>query len=275
MFRYVIPHTKPDHTQDHTHDNDTATASQEYRSTGSEHQPPQPKKRRRGQNKHRPRAARLAFSKMLCPSLHDLRTPPDANCATPLSCPFKEKCRYTHNIAKFMSEKLPDIGERCYVFETYGKCPYGASCRFGSGHMTSDFVNVVKEGVYDPAHLPGQTQNLLSKQLQERLRKKQLVFERSERYLQRLRAARQEGTMAGGVKEEEREGGDGGNSDMMVAGAGERGGCLAGREEEMEGVTVARICEGGGDDGVKTWTGVVTDEGEIKLRQREKRTVRW
>ena len=102
-----------------------------------------------------------------------------------------------HDVDKFMTNKPPDIGEHCYVFEKLGKCSYGASCRFGSSHVTSEFVNVVREGLYDPDQ-PRETCNLISKELQEKLRKRKLSFERSERYLARLGAAKDVGVVSKG-----------------------------------------------------------------------------
>ena len=180
-----------------------STLSQERNSIESKQcdgsEPPPAKKRRRGQNKHRPRPAKISFSEMLCPSLHDLQTPDTSS----VKCQFGEKCRYMHDVAKYVSDKPPDIGDRCYVFDRFGKCPYGISCRCGSCHVTSEFVNVVKEGLYDPDRCE-ETCNLISKQLQEKLRKRKLLFERSEQYLARLQAGNAGGVvreMGGGATE--------------------------------------------------------------------------
>ena len=221
--------------------------------------PPPSKKRKRGQNKHRPRPARISFSEMLCPSLHDLQTPD----VDSVLCLFKEKCRYTHDIAKFMAEKDPDIGEKCYMFEKLGKCPYGAACRFASSHVTSEFVNVVKEGVYDSSR-PVETLNLISRGLQENLRKRRLAFVRSERYLERLQAVRD---LAGG------------SSGNVPAPPGQ--GATQGGGSETEGA-VAVMEEGTGEgegnvgdppSKVSPLSGAVTDLGEIRLRPAEKKKV--
>ena len=119
---------------------------------------------------------------MLCPTLHDLQTP-DIN--DHASCPFGEKCRYTHDITKFIASKPPDISDRCYVFEKFGMCPFGVACRCGSSHLTSDFVNIVIKGIYDP-DFTGTTCNILSKELQDDLRKRRVKFERSNVYLDKL-----------------------------------------------------------------------------------------
>lgn len=64
--------------------------------------------------------------------------------------------------------------------------------------MTPEFVNVVKEELYNPERCR-ETFNLISKQLQEKLRKRQLLFERSEEYLVRLQAG---GVVRGGASED-------------------------------------------------------------------------
>lgn len=183
-----------------------------------------------------------------------------------------------------MSSKPPDIGEQCYVFEKFGKCPYGTACRFGGSHLTSEFVNVVTEGLYDPQR-PSETHNLLPKQLQEALRKKRVSFERSEQYLKRLREAKDSGM-------DERGGGGGGEKGEM--GGGKEG---APGEQGVERLREAEDSLGGGEglggggeglgkevkedgvsckdvENVKSLSGAVTDEGEIRLRRSERRTVR-
>ena len=93
-----------------------------------------PPKKRRGQNKHRPRS-KVPFSEQLCPMLSVGR-----------ECKFgTEKCRYTHNVAEYMRLKPPDLGNRCVLFDKYGKCPYGLACRFGSCHITPDHQNVTRK----------------------------------------------------------------------------------------------------------------------------------
>ena len=138
--------------------------------------PPPTKKRKRGQNKRRPRPARISFSEMLCPQLYVSKLS-DAP-----SCPFGERCRYLHDVAGFMASKLPDINETCFLFTRYGKCPYGRACRFGTCHLSSDHENVINDQLYDPQR-PVATVNILSKMLQENLRKRNFEFVRSAAYL--------------------------------------------------------------------------------------------
>ena len=87
-----------------------------------------------------------------------------------------------HDIAQFMASKLPDIAERCFVFDTYGRCRYGPACRFASAHLTPQHENVVALERFDPSR-PSPTINVLSKHLQEELRKRTVQFPLSESYL--------------------------------------------------------------------------------------------
>lgn len=64
--------------------------------------------------------------------------------------------------------------------------PWGFACRFSSSHVTAEHVNMVKEGVHDP-DFRGATCNILSRALQEDLRKRRVGFERSELYLEKLK----------------------------------------------------------------------------------------
>ena len=140
-------------------------------------QPPPAKKRRRGQNKHRPRC-KIPFSEQLCPSLH-------LHIGAGVTCPFGENCRYMHDVEKYMASKPEDLGDRCFLFETYGRCLYGPACRFGRSHLSARFENIVNEAIFVPDR-PASTINVLSKRLQEQLRKRTLAFPRSDAYLMQL-----------------------------------------------------------------------------------------
>ena len=74
-----------------------------------------------------------------------------------------------------MAAKLPDISDQCYVFETYGKCPFGLSCRFSSKHITEDFKNIVKE-IFNEEKLNSSVKNVLKKDNQVLLWKRKYDF---------------------------------------------------------------------------------------------------
>lgn len=147
-------------------------------SDDDESQPPPGKRKKRGQNKQRPRAI-IPYSQLLCPKLHSAHGGE--------GCRYGDKCRYLHDVAKYMSVKPPDIGDRCYVYDTFGKCSYGAACRFALSHLTADFANVVNDALYDPDR-PSPLTNAVPKGLQENLRKKRFAFPRSDAFMRKLKA---------------------------------------------------------------------------------------
>lgn len=56
---------------------------------------------------------------------------------SPKPCQFGEKCRYEHDIRKYLNHKRQDLTTftgTCPVFEVKGKCPVGWKCRFVGSH---------------------------------------------------------------------------------------------------------------------------------------------
>ena len=55
-----------------------------------------------------------------------------------LNCPFGEKCRFEHDIRKYLKdgkrEDLTTFDSLCPVFQVKGKCGHGWSCRFAGSH---------------------------------------------------------------------------------------------------------------------------------------------
>ena len=58
----------------------------------------------------------------------------------PLNCPFGEKCKFTHDLRKYLKdgkrEDLSTFDRVCPVWQVKGKCGYGWSCRFAGSHST-------------------------------------------------------------------------------------------------------------------------------------------
>ena len=235
---------------------------------------------------------------MLCPTLHDVR---EHGVHAP--CLYGDKCRYMHDTANFMATKLPDVGDSCHVFDTFGVCLYGPACRFATSHLTEDFLNVTKDSHKESKFIQETVCNTLSKGLQFDLRKRRVKFEQTESYLKKLGHKKScdgnnGGILKGGtgkaVKEEARglvEGGVSGETEDSVAirlqvleeearGMGEGG--VSGETEDsvairlqvleeeagMGGVNVA-----GGEIDLSECKGAVTDEGVVKLRASEKKRV--
>lgn len=126
-----------------------------------------PKKKLKGQNKHRPREKRTPKSEKLCFKI-----------GTEGSCPFGDTCCYSHDVMSYIEKKPPDIGEKCYLFETFGKCPYSFSCRFSSQH-TKDGQNLIIDKLWEESKNKVQYFNILQKDIQKSLRKREYDFQKS------------------------------------------------------------------------------------------------
>ncbi|XP_063147059.1 tRNA-dihydrouridine(47) synthase [NAD(P)(+)]-like [Candoia aspera] len=139
---------------------------------------PQGRKRLRGQNKNRPCMKPTHYDKdRLCPSVVQERTE---------KCFYGSKCRFLHDLKEYMATKPPDLGEHCLLFETFGRCTYGATCRFAGAHLGEDYKNVVNAGLLKQWEGKLVVRNSLSKDIQQQLRKKKMSFAKSSEYLRSL-----------------------------------------------------------------------------------------
>ncbi|XP_020511622.1 tRNA-dihydrouridine(47) synthase [NAD(P)(+)]-like isoform X1 [Labrus bergylta] len=134
-------------------------------------------KRHRGQNKSRPRTKITAYDeRRLCLSvIQDNR-----------ECPFGAKCNFHHDVAEYLATKPADIGESCYLYDTFGKCCYGLACRFAKAHTTPDFKSMENADLIKAHEGRTAVKNSLSKDLQISLRKRSVAFKKSEEYLSTL-----------------------------------------------------------------------------------------
>ena len=124
---YLIDATKP--AQSEVLDDDAAEAAGKS--------DPQPaggrggKKTERGQN-HSRQFGSSRDAIQLCKSRAH------ANELDPLKCPFGEKCKFEHDIRKYLKdgkrEDLDTFNGICPVWQVKGKCNYGWSCRFAGSH---------------------------------------------------------------------------------------------------------------------------------------------
>lgn len=76
-----------------------------------------------------------------------------------IKCPF-EKCKFVHDIEKYLSEKPADIPGTCYIYSTKGFCARGVTCRFAHAHLDEN-LNNQKSELYDP-NAPKTTVNQIS-----------------------------------------------------------------------------------------------------------------
>lgn len=97
-------------------------------------------------------------------------------------CFFGDRCRFLHDVGCYLETKPADLGPRCVLYETFGKCPYGVTCRFAGAHLGPEGQNLVQE----PLVQVPLVRNSLDKALQLQLRKREIHFERAERALHQL-----------------------------------------------------------------------------------------
>ncbi|XP_068938940.1 tRNA-dihydrouridine(47) synthase [NAD(P)(+)]-like [Petaurus breviceps papuanus] len=139
---------------------------------------PHQKKKSRGQNKSRPHMKPTRYDgNRLCPSLVQ---------ESAEKCFFGERCRFLHDVDTYLASKPPDLGDKCVLFETFGKCIYGVTCRFARAHLGPQHQNLMKEELVKQWEGQKLTSNGLSKDLQHQLRKKKVQFDHSEKYLKQL-----------------------------------------------------------------------------------------
>lgn len=135
-----------------------------------------PKKRHRGQNKNRPRTKRISIEESLCPSL----------VSETGVCTFGEKCRYIHDVKKYMAIKPHDLGNECYSYKTHGKCNFGFACLYGSNHIITndegEYKNKIDESILG-SNPPPKILNEASKELRNTLRKKKFQFPKANAFL--------------------------------------------------------------------------------------------
>uniref|UniRef100_A0A3Q4HCH3 tRNA-dihydrouridine(47) synthase [NAD(P)(+)] n=1 Tax=Neolamprologus brichardi TaxID=32507 RepID=A0A3Q4HCH3_NEOBR len=115
-----------------------------------------------------------------------------------------KKCFFDHDIVKYMDSKPSDIGETCHIYETFGKCAYGLSCRFAKAHTTPDFKSMEKADLVKVYEGRTMVKNNMSKELQGRLRKRSVSFEKSEKYLKTLSDNKDKGAQQGNGKTSEK-----------------------------------------------------------------------
>ncbi|XP_030055917.1 tRNA-dihydrouridine(47) synthase [NAD(P)(+)]-like isoform X2 [Microcaecilia unicolor] len=250
------------------------------------------KKRARGQNKRRPFMKPSVFDgRKLCPSITQESTS---------KCYFGEKCKFLHDVHQYMTEKPADLGEKCHLFEMFGKCIYGVTCRFAKGHLDEDYKNVVNKELVKQWEGKGMVKNSLSKDLQQRLRKRKVPFEKSDHFLKQLNISAKAGTAKSKWRDTKAKQAPGSEADgcSQALEVGQEASGLDGTNtEESECLhdpavkyppSLEAAGEGRGDTSqenacqveaeagtpVKT-IGPLTDEDAIKLRSCEKKTINF
>ncbi|XP_057896842.1 tRNA-dihydrouridine(47) synthase [NAD(P)(+)]-like [Melospiza georgiana] len=140
------------------------------------------KKRARGQNKSRPCMKPSCYEQSrLCPSVTQ-------GCGG--QCHFGPRCRFLHDVSQYLAAKPADLGQRCVLFDTFGRCPYGVTCRFGQAHLGDGHQNLVNASLVQQWEGKVLVRNGLSKELQQQLRKRKFSFHKAEEFLRGLRAGK-------------------------------------------------------------------------------------
>ncbi|NXI38927.1 DUS3L synthase, partial [Galbula dea] len=220
---------------------------------GVEEKEPVARKRARGQNKSRPCMKPNHYEQSrLCPSVTQ-------GCAG--QCPFGPRCRFLHDVAEYMATKPADLGHSCVLFQTFGKCLYGVTCRFAKAHLGEGYQNIVNSDLAKQWEGKSLVRNNLSKELQHQLRKRKFSFRKAEEYLRGLGEARKGGKAMG-------------SSTEIQEGLGDGPGCpVLSEEGEDPKADALQSPSPTGTEGASPSRrlGSVTDEDLVKLRSCEKR----
>lgn len=192
-------------------------------------------------------------------------------------CFFGPRCRFLHDVGEYMALKPPDLGHRCVLFETFGKCTYGVTCRFAQAHLGDGFQNIINTELAKQWEGKALVRNNLSKELQHQLRKRKFSFKRAEEFLCALAKPRGDGRKGGkatGCSAEEQEVSD---CTAPQEGHGEDPACPVlpeqGEDPKADGLQSPSPTDDEEASSIQT-VGPVTDEDVIKLRPCEKKKVR-
>lgn len=129
----------------------------------------------RGQNKARPPPFKAPRESSLCPWIADqTATEPERKCSN-------QRCTFLHDRKVYLKIRPEDISTECHIFNLTGKCPRGITCRMGSRHLTEDGFNIIDEKKFEEYNkCPPAIKNHLSKDLQNKLRKRKYNFSKAE-----------------------------------------------------------------------------------------------
>jgi len=176
-----------------------------------------------------------------------------------------------------MAAKPADLGRSCVLFETFGKCIYGVTCRFAQAHLGDGYQNVVNTDLAKQWEGKSLVRNNLSKDLQHQLRKRKFSFRKADEYLRGLakpHGSGGKGDKATGCSTEEQEVS---NCTAPHEGLGDSPQCSVlpepGEDPKPDALQSPGPTGSEEASAIKT-AGSVTDEDTIKLRAREKKKVR-
>lgn len=128
--------------------------------------PEETKKKGGGQNKNRSLKQKKDTIKM-CSSAMQV----NEDGSTP-ECSYGAKCKFEHDLSKYLDSKPADLEGVCPVFEGTGQCPQGYKCRWLSSHRNSEGKLVVDEEKKKKASETNKELNHVFKHLNPLQRKK-------------------------------------------------------------------------------------------------------
>lgn len=96
------------------------------------------------------------------------------------SCRYGEKCRFSHDLEAYRSQKPADLEGECPFTSSEKPCPYGLACRFAGTHKDG----ISKENV--DAQKEDSEVNVLKKDVQKLLWKNNMKFPKSNAALKQL-----------------------------------------------------------------------------------------
>ncbi|XP_021848053.1 tRNA-dihydrouridine(47) synthase [NAD(P)(+)]-like isoform X2 [Spinacia oleracea] len=119
----------------------------------------------------RERHEKLKSALNLCPSV--------ARTGEISSCIYADKCRFSHDLEAYKSQRPADLEGECPFTYAQKPCPYGVTCRFYGTHKdaTNENLDALKEG---------SEINMLKKDVQRLLWKNNMKFPKSNAVLKQL-----------------------------------------------------------------------------------------
>ncbi|XP_063213872.1 LOW QUALITY PROTEIN: tRNA-dihydrouridine(47) synthase [NAD(P)(+)]-like [Chroicocephalus ridibundus] len=224
---------------------------------GAAEKEPAERKRARGQNKSRPCMKPKHYEQSrLCPSVTQ-------GCVE--KCYFGPRCRFLHDIGEYMAAKPADLGRSCVLFETFGKCIYGITCRFAQAHLGDGYQNIVNTDLAKQWEGKSLVRNNLSKELQHQLRKRKFSFRKADEYLRGLGKPHGDGGKGGKATERSTEEQEVSNCTTAQEGLGEVPECPALPEQGEDPKPDALQSPTTGEEAFSVKTvGPLTDESTSK-----------
>ncbi|XP_065078363.1 tRNA-dihydrouridine(47) synthase [NAD(P)(+)]-like [Ochlerotatus camptorhynchus] len=140
------------------------------------------KKKNRGQNKNRDLPFKEQDDARLCKTLLDGKSS-NEKCVN-------SRCRFSHDLERFIQLKPKDIGESCYIYSLKGYCNFGVTCRFAGAHLDEELNNKIGDGVKRGNH--NLVSMCLSFDLQNQLRKKSYDYSKSNKIISKFERLQKE-----------------------------------------------------------------------------------